>query len=338
MDEYWKSLRKLIGHMPIVVCGASVIVENTKGEILLQLRKDNNCWAYPGGLVDVNEVVEEAAMRELTEEAGIVANSLELFGVFSGEELYHVYPHGDEVSIVDVVYTCKDYSGEAKADLIESIDVRFFPIDNLPDNLSPACVPAIRKYSNNRSNAFIVKKANFEHNIQLTVFNDEDLPLFTQWLDKDYIYKWFCCDGNESEQAYIDGQEERQAWLDDITFRAESPHRHLFIVTCDWDKIGFCMCIDVASEPDYMEEQYTDLKGNVKAGEALELNYCIGEEAYLTKGIGKIIIKKLEQECRNLGATLLLADPSEDNVPSVKVLLANGFEKHKDGDYRKQLS
>jgi len=36
-----------------------------------------------------------------------------------------------------------------------------------------------------------------ESNIQLTVFQDEDVALFTKWLEKDYIYKWFCCNGFE---------------------------------------------------------------------------------------------------------------------------------------------
>ena len=146
MKEYLKNLRKIVGHMPILVCGASVIVENSNGEVLLQLRKDNNCWGYPGGSVEINEVVEEAAKRELLEETGIVANSLELFGVFSGEELYYVYPHGDEISIIDIVYICKDYSGEAKPDFTESARVMFFPLDELPDNISPPCVPALMKY------------------------------------------------------------------------------------------------------------------------------------------------------------------------------------------------
>lgn len=146
MNEYLKNLRNLVGHMPILVCGASVIVENENGEILLQLRKDNNCWGYAGGLVDINEVVEEAAKRELFEETNIVANSLELFGVFSGSELYHVYPHGDEISVVDIVYLCKDYSGEPKGDLLESLDAKFFAVDKLPDNISPVCVPALKKY------------------------------------------------------------------------------------------------------------------------------------------------------------------------------------------------
>jgi len=177
-----------------------------------------------------------------------------------------------------------------------------------------------------------------ESNIQLTVFQDEDVVLFTQWLEKDYIYKWFCCNGDESEEARFDGQSEKQDWLNEVTERADNPHRHLFIVLCNGIKIGFGICIDLDGEQVYLEEQYPDLDGKIKQGEALELGYCIGEEAYLNKGIGKIIIKKLEEKCRKLGAALVLADPNEKNIPSVKVLLANGFEKFKDGDYRKRLN
>ena len=149
MSEYLKDLRKLVGNMPILLCGASVIVENDKGEILLQLRSDNNCWGYPGGFVDINEAVEDAAKRELLEETGLVANSLELFGGFSGKELYYVYPNDDRVSNVDIVYICRDFSGEAAADLDECSDAKFFPIDELPKNISPPDVPALAKFCQN---------------------------------------------------------------------------------------------------------------------------------------------------------------------------------------------
>jgi len=167
-----------------------------------------------------------------------------------------------------------------------------------------------------------------ELNIELMAFGDDHEALFAGWLDKDYIYKWFCCDG---------GLEEKQAWLDEIANRDKRSHAHLFIVNCNGSEIGFGICIDLIGEPEYLKETYPDLNGKIKAGEVLELGYCIGEETYLNKGIGRIIIKRLEEESRKLGAVLLLADPSETNVPSVKVLLSNGFERHKSGDYRKHL-
>ena len=137
MTDYIKALRKNIGHAPILQCGASVILVNIDSEILLQKRLDNGCWGFHGGAVELDEVVEDAAKRELYEETGLIVNSLELFGVFSGSDMHYVYPNGDEVSNVDIVYICRDYSGVLKAGLSEVSELRFFPIDNLPDNISP---------------------------------------------------------------------------------------------------------------------------------------------------------------------------------------------------------
>ena len=94
-----------------------------------------------------NEPVEEAAKRELYEETGLIANKLELFGVFSGPDLHYIYPNGDEVSNVDIVYLCKDYSGELKCQDSEVSDLRFFPLDRLPENLSPPVRKAILRFA-----------------------------------------------------------------------------------------------------------------------------------------------------------------------------------------------
>ena len=61
----------------------------------------------------------------------------------------------------------------------------------------------------------------------------------------------------------------------------------------------------------------------------------IGEEEYLNRGIGKMIIWKLEEKIIELGGREIAADPSEENAVSIKVLLSNGFKKKSDGDYRK---
>lgn len=147
MTGYIRSLRKSIGHAPILLCGASVIVVNDSGELLLQKRRDNNCWGYHGGCVELNEVVEEAAKRELFEETGLTANSLELFGIFSGPEMHYVYPNGDEVSNIDIVYICRDWSGEIKPDHTEVGELRFFSPDKLPDNISPPNKKPLKQYA-----------------------------------------------------------------------------------------------------------------------------------------------------------------------------------------------
>lgn len=137
MSGYIMGLRKIVGHRPLLQVGASVIVEDRQGRILLQKRADNHCWGYPGGSVELDEVVEEAARRELLEETGLTAENLELFGIFSGKDTHYIYPNGDEVSNVDIVYLCKDYSGKLKCQEDEMEELRFFSWEALPPNISP---------------------------------------------------------------------------------------------------------------------------------------------------------------------------------------------------------
>jgi 8-oxo-dGTP pyrophosphatase MutT (NUDIX family) len=76
MTDYIKSIRKYIGHERLMIVGGSVIVHKN-GKVLLQLRRDNGCWGYHGGCVELGETVEETAKRELFEETGLVANKLD---------------------------------------------------------------------------------------------------------------------------------------------------------------------------------------------------------------------------------------------------------------------
>lgn len=137
MSGYIMDLRKIVGHRPLLQVGAGVIVENEKGEVLLQKRADNHCWGYAGGSVELDEVVEDAAKRELYEETGLIAREIELFGVFSGPDTHYVYPNGDEVSNVDIVFICRDYEGTLRCQEGEVEQLRFFPADALPEKLSP---------------------------------------------------------------------------------------------------------------------------------------------------------------------------------------------------------
>lgn len=146
MSSYIMDLRKEVGHRPLLQVGASVIVEDKFGRILLQLRSDNHCWGYAGGSVELDEEVEEAAKRELLEETGLVAEELSLFGIFSGKDVHYVYPNGDEVSNVDIVFICKKYSGDMKCQESEVDKLMFFDADDLPDNISPPIRKAIEKW------------------------------------------------------------------------------------------------------------------------------------------------------------------------------------------------
>ncbi|WP_346774028.1 NUDIX domain-containing protein [Brevibacillus sp. SYP-B805] len=140
MDDYVKEMRKIIGTRPLLICGASVIIFDRNRHVLMLQRSDNNGWCFPGGAHELGEKIEQTARREVFEETGLTLHDLSLFGVFSGEELHYVYPHGDEVYVVDVVFTANRYEGEISINE-ESRAYGFFAIDQLPADLSPPVIP-----------------------------------------------------------------------------------------------------------------------------------------------------------------------------------------------------
>ena len=152
MSDYILDLRKIVGHRPLLQVGASVIVENHRGEILLEKRADNHCWGYVGGSVELYEAVEDTAKRELFEETGLIARELTLFGVFSGEGMHYVYPNGDEVSNVDIVFLCREYEGTLRKQESEVEQLAFFPTGSLPQPISPPNrIPLARLLEQKRS-------------------------------------------------------------------------------------------------------------------------------------------------------------------------------------------
>ena len=143
---YIMNLRKLVGSRPLIMAGACVIVLNKENRILLQLRKDNNCWGLAGGSLEMGESLKQVAKRELFEETGLVANKLELFNVYSGEKFYYKYPHGDEVYNVITAYICNDYEGVPNKEESEVQELCFFRFNELPSNISPPDLPIIQEY------------------------------------------------------------------------------------------------------------------------------------------------------------------------------------------------
>ena len=127
------NLRKYVGHEPLIGLGATTLVFNEKNEILLNLRTDTNNWGIPGGSMELYETIEETAIRELKEEAGISAEELELVTVLSGKDYYFEYPNGDKLCTVIVLFKVKNYSGTVKVSDKESKELKFFALDKLPN-------------------------------------------------------------------------------------------------------------------------------------------------------------------------------------------------------------
>ena len=145
MIDYIKYMRNLIGNKPLLICGAGIIVFDDNNRVLMQQRKDNNCWGFPGGIMELGERIEDTAVREVFEEAGLTITDLKIFGVFSGKDLHYIYPNGDEVYILDTLFISKNYTGKIVVQENECKDAKFFDIDNLPENISPPAKTSVKE-------------------------------------------------------------------------------------------------------------------------------------------------------------------------------------------------
>ncbi|TQR39531.1 NUDIX domain-containing protein [Lysinibacillus sphaericus] len=146
MDGYTMELRKLIGNRPLILVGSTIIVINDKKEILFQYRSDTKEWGLPGGAMEIGENLEQTAERELFEETGLKAKSFKFIDTLSGSNLYYKYPNGDEVYNVICVYLAEDTSGELAMNDGESLDLKYFPINELPCKLDEGAKIIIEKH------------------------------------------------------------------------------------------------------------------------------------------------------------------------------------------------
>ncbi|WP_405454173.1 NUDIX hydrolase [Paenibacillus sp. HJGM_3] len=88
---YILDLRKVVGTRPLIMAGACVLVFNNENQLLLQCRTDTLDWGTIGGSMEPGESFEETAKRELFEEAGLKARSLEFINIYSGQDMYYKY-------------------------------------------------------------------------------------------------------------------------------------------------------------------------------------------------------------------------------------------------------
>lgn len=142
---YFEELRPLVGHRPLLMVGAATLIVDEQDRLLLLKRSDSGCWALPGGAVELGEVVEEAARRETWEETGLEIGELSLFGVFSGPEFFCIYPNGDEVYNVMIIYLVREIRGDVRLN-DEHTDWGWFAPTEIPENIGPPIKPVIEQF------------------------------------------------------------------------------------------------------------------------------------------------------------------------------------------------
>ena len=136
---------------PMVTVDMLLRRETASGaEILLIQRKNPpfaNAWALPGGFVDENESLENAAARELAEETGLANLQLRQLHAFGdpGRD-----PRGHTITIVFGATLPESATIRAKAG-DDARNIRWFSLDNLPElafdhaKIIRFCLPLLTK-------------------------------------------------------------------------------------------------------------------------------------------------------------------------------------------------
>ena len=107
------------------------------GKVLLVRHTYLEGWFMPGGGVKRNETLDQAARREAHEEVGAQLNGISLLGAFT-----HFLEWKSDHNIL---FFSDDFTLNGKHDR-EIAEVRFFPLDNLPENLYPSHRRRLEEY------------------------------------------------------------------------------------------------------------------------------------------------------------------------------------------------
>ncbi len=138
-----------------LVPGASAIVTDDNGRLLLHRRSDNERWALPGGAMDIGETIAQCAEREVQEETGLNVEAYRVVGVYSDPDHVFAYSDGEVRQEFSVCFACRIVTGKiTKSD--ESLEVKFWPVEEVDAlDMHPSIRLRISHYLSGKSEAFI---------------------------------------------------------------------------------------------------------------------------------------------------------------------------------------
>jgi 8-oxo-dGTP pyrophosphatase MutT (NUDIX family) len=129
--DFIRDVRATAGHQLLLLPGVSAIVFDGEGRVLLGRRADNGQWSVIGGIPEPGEQPAAAAVREVYEETAVHCVAERVVLVQALKPI--TYPNGDRCQFMDTTIRCRAVGGDARVNDDESLDVRWFSVDALPE-------------------------------------------------------------------------------------------------------------------------------------------------------------------------------------------------------------
>ena len=121
----------MVGPRLLMMPAVGAIVRDAEGRILLQLQHDDR-WTLPGGAMEPGEPPALALIREVLEETGLVVEPRSVVAVMGGEASRVVYPNGDQVEYVSIIFECVATGGALIEGNDETKTLAYFAPDAVP--------------------------------------------------------------------------------------------------------------------------------------------------------------------------------------------------------------
>ncbi len=136
-------MKREFPEVPLVGVG-SIIIEGDRVVLVKRAHPPiQGQWSIPGGVLEVGEMVREAAIREAREETGLIVEPGELLGVF--DRILRDAEKRVQYHYVLIDFLCRPTGGELSA-ASDAAEVRWFTLKELPAlNLAQDTFEVIQK-------------------------------------------------------------------------------------------------------------------------------------------------------------------------------------------------